>query len=186
MKSGTTRDKLLEEGLRIVQSKSYAGLAFDELAVRVGIRKASIYHHFADKETFGVELLNASCEDIEAFLSAQAEPSAREQLAAYVKAMGAAIGAGERLCPGLAMTANWGALPESVKSGVQRLADVHLQGLQAIFEKAAVDGSLASGPEPQMQAQMLLCAVQGALVLSRTKSDARIYTAVMTQVLARL
>jgi len=186
MKTGTTREKLLDEGLRIVQSKSYAGLAFDELAERVGIRKASIYHHFADKETFGVEILNATCGEIADFFNSQSEPTARGRLAAYIHTMGAVIGAGERLCPGLAMTANWGALPTSMRLGIERLADVHLQGVQAIFERGLADGSLVLDSTPERGAQMVLSAVQGALMLARTKSDPNVYKNVMDHLLARL
>ncbi|KQV97817.1 hypothetical protein ASC98_10945 [Rhizobacter sp. Root1238] len=176
----------MNEGLRIVQSKSYAGLAFDELAERVGIRKASIYHHFADKETFGVEILNATCEEIGNFFDSQAEPTARGRLVAYVESMGAVIGAGERLCPGLAMTANWGALPTRVRSGLERLAEVHLQGIRRIFERGIADGSLLSSADSELRAQMLVSAVQGALMLARTKSDAKVYKNVMDHLIASL
>ncbi|MEZ5706577.1 MAG: TetR/AcrR family transcriptional regulator [Burkholderiaceae bacterium] len=39
-------------------TRSYLGLNFQTLADQVGIRKASLYHHFASKEALGVALVD--------------------------------------------------------------------------------------------------------------------------------
>lgn len=186
MKPGTTRERLLDEGRLLVQRKSYTGFAFDELADRVGIRKASIYHHFADKETFGIEVLRLACTEIAEFLDSLLGRSGWQQLSTYVETVGMAIGAGDRVCPGLAMTANWGAIPDSVKAGVQALADVHLGGLLAMLKRGKADGSIKYKASPSLQAQMIFSSMQGALVLAQTRSEAEIYREIMKQVLADL
>lgn len=186
MKTGTTRERLLDEGRLLVQTKSYAGFAFDELAERVGIRKASIYHHFPDKESFGIEVLKLACAELAEFLDHQLDRPGWQQLSTYIETVGAAIGAGDRVCPGLAMTANWGALPDRVKAGIQALADVHLGGLQAILKRGRADGSIKFQASPPLQAQIIFSSMQGALVLAQTRGDALVYREIMKHVLAQL
>lgn len=47
----STRDTIMDAATAIVQAHGYNGLSFRELAKQVGIKSASIHHHFPTKAT---------------------------------------------------------------------------------------------------------------------------------------
>src|SRR5258708_3481817 len=54
-----TRTLLIETAMAQVRRQGYAGFSYADLATAVGIRKASIHHHFPTKEDLGVALVEA-------------------------------------------------------------------------------------------------------------------------------
>ncbi|MCA8089277.1 TetR/AcrR family transcriptional regulator, partial [Burkholderia cenocepacia] len=54
-----TRDALVQAGEGLMRSMGYAAFSYADLAETVGIRKASIHHHFPTKEDLGVAIVEA-------------------------------------------------------------------------------------------------------------------------------
>jgi TetR/AcrR family transcriptional repressor of nem operon len=48
------RQKLLDAALSVIRAKGYEATAIDELCARAGVAKGSFFHHFKTKETLGV------------------------------------------------------------------------------------------------------------------------------------
>ena len=56
---GETRERILDAGARMLRTRSYFGFSFNDIALEVGVRKASLHHHFGSKEALALELLGA-------------------------------------------------------------------------------------------------------------------------------
>nr|WP_283193287.1 TetR/AcrR family transcriptional regulator [Rhizobium sp. AN80A] len=54
-----TRDNLVQAGLRMFHTDGYAATGVQGIAESVGVPKGSFYNHFASKEVFGAEVLDA-------------------------------------------------------------------------------------------------------------------------------
>ncbi|MCK5047690.1 MAG: TetR/AcrR family transcriptional regulator, partial [Candidatus Heimdallarchaeota archaeon] len=52
-----TRERIIENARELMLTKGFNGFSFNEIAGKVGIRKASIFHYFVSKEKLGVELI---------------------------------------------------------------------------------------------------------------------------------
>jgi TetR/AcrR family transcriptional repressor of nem operon len=57
MESRTTRDHLLQVGLRRIRSMGYASTGVKDILDEADVPKGSFYHYFASKETFAKEVL---------------------------------------------------------------------------------------------------------------------------------
>jgi TetR/AcrR family transcriptional regulator len=52
-----TREKILKVATKLFAKYGFSGTSMDEIAERVGIRKASLYHHFSSKQEIYEELI---------------------------------------------------------------------------------------------------------------------------------
>ena len=85
MSTGSTRDALLQAAERLVRSRGYSAFSYADLAEAVGIRKASIHHHFPAKADLGAALVEdyiARFRDLLADIGT-AEPTALGRLERY-------------------------------------------------------------------------------------------------------
>jgi len=58
------REEILDEATRLFAERGYEGTSMADLAERVGLRKASLFHHFASKEVLYAAVLGRLIEDV--------------------------------------------------------------------------------------------------------------------------
>ena len=58
------RQEILDEATQLFAERGYEGVSMADLAERVGLRKASLFHHFASKEVIYVEVLGRILEAV--------------------------------------------------------------------------------------------------------------------------
>lgn len=57
MKLSDTKNDILDAAQNIIQLRGYNGFSFADISETVGIRKASIHHHFSSKAALGVAVI---------------------------------------------------------------------------------------------------------------------------------
>jgi len=174
-----TREQLLDTAQRLVQLGSYDGFSFRDLAEQVGIRKASIYHHFPSKEALAVAMLERAHEGIVRWSQSKAGLAPVKQLEAYCFDFYLGwLGAGTRLCPAGAFSSSWSTLPDSLRRAVKAVFQAQRQFLETALDAGIADGSIdgSRGSAAEL-AEWLMTAVQGALVSARinfaTQADSK-------------
>lgn len=58
MKAHSTRDRILEAGLRAFSEKGYLGATTKEIAVKAGVAELTLFRHFSSKEKLFEEVIN--------------------------------------------------------------------------------------------------------------------------------
>lgn len=183
----TTRERIVSSAQELMQTRSFTGFSFDDLAKRVGIRKPSLYHYFRSKDELGVEVLTQVMERLEAASKSGTALPGAEQLQAYLQTMGEVLGAGERLCPGGSFVASWSVLPNSIRNTVKRMGGVHFAWLGRVLEQGRADGSLdVEGRDMQAAARWIFATVQGGLMLARISGERQSYAQVTGQLMEAL
>lgn len=127
------RAELLCEAGILMRTVGYPAFSFADLAVRVGIRKASVHHHFPTKETLGLALVDACLDGFVAELErlAASSGSCRSKLLAYGDLFVDGVRQGLKpLCGALAADAAY--LPPSMQRLMKKFIDVHLNWLERI------------------------------------------------------
>ena len=158
---------------RTAQAHGYGGLNFRDLADEVGIKAASIYHHFPSKADLGVAVARRYWEDtaaqLEAMLAETADPV--RCLRRYPDVFRKALESNNRMCLCSFMSAEVDDLPDAVKKEVQTFADVNVAWLSKLLSAAGVVSSRKS----EQRARAIFAAVAGAQLIARSRSDVSLY-----------
>ena len=90
--TGTRKDAILDEATRLFAERGYEGTSMADLAERVGLRKASLFHHFASKEQLRKAVLERLVQRVTATLAkASADASQGEAFDKRVDAITDAV-----------------------------------------------------------------------------------------------
>jgi TetR/AcrR family transcriptional repressor of nem operon len=171
--SSNSRENILAAAKRVAQAHGYSGLNFRDLAEDVGIRAASIYHHFPSKAALGASVARRYWEDsaaaLDALLAESSDPV--RCLRQYPDTFRQALESDNRMCLCSFMAAEYDDLPEAVKKEVQTFADVNVAWLSKVLSAAAV----VSSEESERRARAIFAAVAGAQLIARSRSDISLY-----------
>ncbi len=170
-----TRGDIVRTARRLLLTHSYLGLNFQELANLIGIRKASLYHHFPSKLAVGQAVVDDSAKRFQRWADTISHLSAAQQLQAYVQMLRDALAAGGMVCPIGATAGEWAGLEPDLQETVKRF---HLQQLSWLEARAAQlpslmnDGAQAGVPVSARQwAAHFNATCQGALLTARMHGD---------------
>jgi TetR/AcrR family transcriptional repressor of nem operon len=166
-------DKILLAATKIAQAHGYGGLSIRDLAESVGIKAASIYHHFPSKADLAASVAKRYWEDSAALLDAMWSESGdpQECLRQYPNTFRKSLENENRICLGSFMGAEFDDLPDTVKDEMQRFADVNV----AWLSKALAATSSANFDEAQRRARAIFAAIAGAQLMARSRSDITLY-----------
>lgn len=94
----STREQILRVARELIQTRSYLGFSFQDVANAIGIRKPSLYHHFPTKEALGIEVLREAMQAFKDWTVAK-ERLPQAALDAYFCMYRNGLHAGEGVCP---------------------------------------------------------------------------------------
>lgn len=179
-----TRLTILRTARELIQTRSYLGLSFQDLADKVGIRKASLYHHFPSKEALGLAVLERSIQQFDEWVG-QLQGSPQSQLSAYIGMFRNVLGAGHRVCPGGALGPGWDSIEPSLQQAVKQIRQRQIDWLTVIVGQIKPGKNKAVSPPAQVAAQ-LFATCQGALLTARISGHARDFDEALAPVMQQL
>ena len=152
----------------------YNGFSYADIAERVGVRKASIHHHFPAKAALVKAAVvvhrDATRHGLEALARATADPV--ERLVAYCRYWAECIrDSNPPICICALLAAELPAIPAEVAAEVQaHFSDVQAW-LASALEEGAVQGRMRLGDTPSAEAAMFLASVHGAMLSARAAGN---------------
>ena len=169
----SSRDRILVAATKIAQARGYGGLNFRDLADAVGIKAASIYHHFASKADLGTAVARRyweeSASDLDVLWTESVNPV--DCLHRYPGTFRKALESGNRICLCSFMAAESDDLPEAVTTEIRKFADVNVAWLCKVVSAT----SIASVEEHEGRARAIFAAVAGAQLIARSRADVSVY-----------
>ena len=169
----STRISLLESAEQAVRQRGYNGFSYADLSREIGIRKASIHHHFATKADLGLALIeryNTAFFEKLAKISST-HTSAAGQMRAYLSLYRAALENGAQVCLCVALSAGRDHLSDDILDQLDQFHRDSLQWLEQLFETAQADGSISLIASPELEASATLALVEGAQLLARASKN---------------
>jgi TetR/AcrR family transcriptional repressor of nem operon len=173
----TSSDRILAAATRIAQAHGYGGLNVRALAEEVGIKAASLYHHFPSKADLAAAVAKRYWEDSAATLEALSAdaPDAASALRRYPQTFRKSLENDNRICLCSFMTAESDDLPDGVKKEVQAFADVNIAWLAKVL---LASGAVAKR-DAELRARAIFAAVSGAQLMARGRADIKLFDMLM-------
>ena len=165
------RDRLLDVAQDLVQRRGLNAMSFQDLSNSVGIRKASVHHHFASKSDMVSALLARYREHfstrVELILLAKSSGSAK--LKAYFALFSETLQEEphEKGCLCGMLAAELLSLREDTLEHVRGFFQDNTRVIVQILRSGRQDGTLSYRGDPTRFAGVILSSLEGALLISR-------------------
>ena len=170
-----TKQRILDSATRLLQSRSYAGFSFQDVADEVGIRKASIYSHFPSKEALARAVLENALRLFEHEMVDQEQRSAKAQLEHVLALFRRGSAGGERMSPDGSFAALWSSTSPGLQAVVLEFTKFQLDLIEGIVKQGRAEGSFTLNElTPGQQAALIMSNIQGALLMTRITGKSRI------------
>lgn len=183
-----TRTALLDSAEIAARQRGYDGFSYADLARDVGIRKASIHHHFSTKADLALHLIERYAASFsEALSDIQSSPSvASEKLRAYHALYRDALAGGTQLCLCVSFSAGRDSLSAPVLEALNRFHKDSMAWLAEVYRAAESDGSVSGVTDTDAEAGATLALMEGAQLLARAAADLTQFDHATAAFLARL
>lgn len=184
-----TAEKLVGEARQLIVAGGYNGFSYADLAERFGIRKASIHHHFPSK----VDLVVAAVEQARRGVRAQidaleaSDVVAMEQLLFYTGYWRRCIlDQSSPFCLAGVLAAELPGLPAEVAASVQGFFRDLGDWLSRVLTLGVKQGSIVLENDPVVEAERLLAAVYGGMLIARAFDDPSKFGVILDGFLRRI
>ncbi|WP_413991255.1 TetR/AcrR family transcriptional regulator [Labrys okinawensis] len=185
----TTSDDILACARSLIVAGGYNGFSYADIADVVGIRKASIHHHFPSKVDLVRTLVARYRHEAEAGMAEleRRNSDPLEQLQFYVGYWEACIAdATAPFCVCALLAGQLPVLPEEVGMEVRAHFRALSQWLTSVMERGERQGELRLIKTPRAEAEAFMATVHGAMLSARAYGDPEIFAVVTGPLLERL
>lgn len=185
----STAERILDVAQSLIVAGGYNGFSYADISDAIGIRKASIHHHFPTKAELVSALVDRYRQETELGLRSLREQSASpvDQLQSYVNFwQGCIQDASLPFCVCAMLAGEMPMLPDAVAARVRGHFD-HLAGwLTSVLQAGADQHLFHLSKRPDEEAQMLMASVHGAMLSARALDDPGLFAAIVKPQIARL
>jgi TetR/AcrR family transcriptional repressor of nem operon len=185
---GDTKEKIIALATELIETKGYSAFSYQDIADRLGIKKASIHYHFPSKESLGLAVFDAFKKEVDEFIAQYdfEKLSPAEKMHGYF-AYHAQLpfDCNKISCIG-ALTSEWNVLPETLREKMDDFNNWHVGFIASILREGIERKEFCIAGEIEHHALLIIAATKGALLMSREKMSIEIYNAISGQLMENL
>jgi TetR/AcrR family transcriptional repressor of nem operon len=156
-----TAKRLMDLAESHMRNAGYGGFSFRDLAAEIGIKSASVHHHFPTKATMAAAVARRYADRFFAKVSRSPDETADEAIAAYRSAFRAALDRDGAMCLFGVLGAEAGGLAPEVANEIL-----------SFFCRCIEDLSQRiGGPDAEARAFQVIATLEGGMMLARAYQD---------------
>lgn len=185
-----TREKLMGVAQELIQKRGVNAFSFQDLSDAVGIRKASVHHHFASKAVLIEALTQKYIEEFDVLTKdiADSDVSGKTKLKRYCNLFLQTLQAGknDKSCLCGMLMAEVDSVEATVKKQIRRFLRGNLSRLENIIKEGVKDGTLAQQGNVKASALLVLSSLEGGLLIARCDQGPKQLSDLVTRLLSLL
>jgi TetR/AcrR family transcriptional repressor of nem operon len=173
MPESATKTALLDLAQELAQTRGLNAFSFKDLAEGVGVRTASVHHHFATKADLGREVMVRYRDRFRSELDLidAGARSPRRKLELFADLFRRTLRQGNRLCLCGMLATEYATLPPAVQQEVKAFYDETEAWLAGVLERGRSDRTFAFHGSPVPVAKTFFATLEGAMIAARTFED---------------
>ncbi len=181
------KDKILESAQKLVQQRGFNGFSYADVANEVGIRKASLHHHFPSKTDLGLSLINIYSERLTTALVNldNSSSSIEKKLNNYIDIYRSAL-EDQRMCLGGMLASEIITLDPVMLPSLHHFFDINTSWLAKTLEEGQAQQLFTLTSPADDQAQLFVSSLQGALLISRAMNNMNLFEQASSSLLKNL
>ncbi len=166
------RDQILSSAQRLVQQRGFNGFSYADVADEVGIRKASLHHHFPTKSDLGLALIERYSANTKHALEriSDENKSAHDRLIAYVALYSQSL-AEKRMCLCGILASEVLTLDDALRPKIDRFFVYNIEWLTEVLASGKSQGVFDFSGTAADHARLFLSSLQGAMLMARASGD---------------
>jgi TetR/AcrR family transcriptional repressor of nem operon len=186
-RSAGTADLILDTAERLVQTRGFNAFSYADVSEALGIRKASLHHHFATKAELGAALIGRYRRGFGEALRAieQGTGDARQRLERYVELYRSVLRK-RRMCLCGMLASDVDTLPSSMRTSVATFFSENEAWLAGVLEEGRKSGVLGFDGGAASFARFLVSSLEGAMLVSRGGGGTKVFDSVAQHLLAEV
>ena len=182
-----TSDRVLDIAEVLVQTRGFNAFSYADIARAVGIRKASLHHHFATKAELGMALVaryRSSFLDALHAIEDEAD-AAPERLKRYTGLYGTVLRKG-RMCMCGMLAADVATLPKPMRASIADFFTENETWLAGVLADGRKRGQITFDGTPASMASFIVSSLEGAMLVARASGDTGPFDDVVLHLMAQI
>jgi len=181
------KDKILTSAQTLIQTRGVNGFSYADIANEVGIRKASLHYHFPTKTDLVKALIERYSDYVQSALVDinHAPLTAHEKLLRYFDLYRTSLNA-DKVCMGGMIGAEALTLDTVVMLPLKGFFNLQIKWLTAVLKEGVESQLFTLNNAPDEHANLLVSALQGALIVSRATQNPATFDATIDSLMSGL
>lgn len=168
---GNRKQQILEVAAELMLTKAFTAFSYQDISDKLGITKAAIHGHYRSKEMLGIALLEKIFEDVK-HSHCEAESfgdGAWDRFDAFTAGLVSIALDKNKVCPVCVLQVEHNVIQESMQKGVSKIYNLNRTWMAKILKQGRDEGVMIFQGRPENQAELIMAAIQGALMNSRAE-----------------
>lgn len=166
-----TRQIILDVAESLILTRGYNGFSYKDISDVIGIKKASIHHHFPSKEDLGAAFVESYIHRFETWCEDISHQTPAQKLESLLKMFKHVSNNAEKICPMGMLTAEYPTLPPKVQKVLRMLLGDMDLWLVEVLSQGQTEGYLKPSPEAPIMAKVIINALSASLKTARVFND---------------
>lgn len=190
MRSENTKSRILDVAQDLIQRLGVNAMSYHDISEAVGIRKASIHHHFPSKEDLLRELLERYSlqffEIVDRIIESDLSPNTK--LRRYMELFEGTLkeGDNDKVCLCGILGAEWTTLGNSSAELVKKFYEENEKRIADILRQGIAQDIFKFPGDIKAMAKMIFSFLEGGLFVVRTQGELKQFRGMMSQCLKLL
>lgn len=163
------KEQILHEASRMVLDRGLNGMSLQELAAKLNLKKASLFHHYPSKLALAIELYRFYQTSFITWIKSHEAASPEKQITLYTKELTRWICEQQRVCPVGALSLEWHLVEPELKIEILKLHQLQKDWLTDCFKEIRKKEKLKVTLSEAVMGTMAL--IQGSIQLARLNDD---------------
>jgi TetR/AcrR family transcriptional repressor of nem operon len=182
-----TADRVLDVAEALVQTRGFNAFSYADVSRAVGVRKASLHHHYPTKADLGLALVSRYRS---AFLDAlqgieAGSASAPKRLARYTELYGSVLRKG-RMCMCGMLAADVATLPKPMRESIALFFTENEKWLAQVLVEGKKRGEIEFEGTAASMASFFVSSLEGAMLVARGSGNPGPFDDVVRHLMARI